>query len=254
MSELSRGISQLAEALDGAQRVAALTGAGVSAESGVPTFRGDKGLWKGFEPQQLATPGAFSRDPAMVWEWYDWRRGLIAACEPNPGHRALARLEAELADFWLITQNVDRLHQKGGSQRVLEVHGDIWTLRCFEECGYQVLEERTGIPELQRCPDCGAPLRPGVVWFGEGLPEETLHQAGLAAATCQVFLVIGTSSVVYPAAGLADLAASRGAQVFEINPDPASRIRGVTVLQGPSGEVLPEVVAALEARRKGPRT
>jgi NAD-dependent deacetylase len=162
----------------------------------------------------------------------------------------MAELEELLPDFWLVTQNVDRLHQRGGAKRVLELHGDIWTLRCFENCGYQLLEERSPLPGPVPCPDCGSFLRPGVVWFGEGLPMETLQQATQAAASCQVFLVVGTSSQVYPAAGLADLAADRGARVFEINPNPASRISGVTVLKGPSGEVLPEVLEALKALRR----
>lgn len=235
-------IPELAEALRNATRVVALTGAGVSAESGVPTFRGEEGLWKGFDPSQLATAGAFQRDPEMVWEWYDWRRGKLAACAPNPGHFALATLEAELSEFTLVTQNVDRLHQTAGSRRVLEVHGDIWTLRCFRGCGYQEVDMRSPLPGPVPCPDCGAFLRPGVVWFGESLPVRVLAEATAASQSCEVFLVVGTSSQVYPAAGLADLAASSGAQVFEVNPHPASRVPGVRVLQGPSGEVLPQVL------------
>jgi NAD-dependent deacetylase len=249
MSDLEKATEALVEALGSGPRIVVLTGAGVSAESGVPTFRGAGGLWKGFDPQELATSQAFKRDPEMVWEWYDWRRGLLAACAPNPGHQALAELEELLPEFLLMTQNVDRLHQKAGSRRVLELHGNIWTLRCFRGCGYQRLEERTPLPGPLSCPDCGAFLRPGVVWFGESLPQAVLQEATVSSQACQVFLVVGTSSQVYPAAGLAGLAASSGARVFEINPDPASRVPGVTILQGPSGEILPQVVVGLRKHR-----
>lgn len=248
MSGLEEGIAELARALAGARRVAALTGAGVSAESGVPTFRGAGGLWQGHDPTRLATPEAFARDPRLVWQWYDWRRGILAGCRPNPGHRALARLEELLPTFTLITQNVDRLHQEAGSSRVLELHGDIWTLRCSRACGLARLDRSHPLPELQACPACGAWLRPGVVWFGEALPEGVLERASAAAGSAEVFLVVGTSSLVYPAAGLADLAAARGARVFEVNPDPGSRAAGVRGLRGPSGEVLPRVVEGMRAR------
>lgn len=243
-------IEELAAALAGAKRVVVLTGAGTSAESGVPTFRGGgpDALWKGFDPMKLATPGAFVADPDQVWEWYEWRRAKIAACEPNPGHHALAELEGLIDDFLLVTQNVDRLHQAAGSRALIELHGDLWTLRCFHECGFS--EERRSppaYPPLPRC-GCGALLRPGVVWFGEGLPPGAMERAFARSTRAEVFLVVGTSCVVYPAASLAEVAGGAGARVFEVNPVPASRAPGVRVLAGPSGEVLPRVVSSLRRR------
>jgi len=204
------------EWLRSATRVAALTGAGISAESGIPTFRGPGGLWRQRRPEDLATPQAFARDPKLVWEWYDWRRSVVAAAEPNAGHRALADLERQIPDFTLITQNVDGLHDRGGSARLLKVHGDIWTLRCTQ-CPRQWNDLRERLPEVPPRCECGAMARPGVVWFGEGLPQEVWNEAVRAAREAQVFLVIGTSSVVYPAAGLAELARAGGAKVIEIN-------------------------------------
>lgn len=249
MADLEDMVRELVIALDGARKVACLTGAGCSAESGVPTFRDAGGLWRGRDPMSLATPGAFAAEPELVWQFYDFRRATLEGCLPNPGHRALAELEGRVPEFLLATQNVDRLHQAAGSKRIVELHGDIWTLRCSARCGHEAEDRRTGIPGPPPCPDCGEPLRPGVVWFGEGLPPGAMEGAQRAAGTCQVFLVVGTSSVVYPAAGLADLAAARGARVFEINPRPASRVAGIRVLAGPAGEILPRVLAGLRARQ-----
>ena len=245
MTWSEREVRGLAEALGRATRVVALTGAGASAESGVPTFRGPEGLWKGYDPMKLATPEAFARDPDEVWEWYDWRRQKVAECSPNPGHEVLAQLERRIEKFLLVTQNVDRLHQAAGSQDVVELHGDIWTLRCSAGCGYAAEDRRAPIEEIPPCPDCGAHLRPGVVWFGEALPPGAMDRATAATRTCEVFLVIGTSSVVYPAAGLTPMAAASGAQVFEINPQPGARFPGVSILCGPAGEILPEVLTAM---------
>jgi NAD-dependent deacetylase len=201
-------------------RVLVLTGAGISAESGVPTFRGEAGLWRQYRPEELATPGAFARDPKLVWEWYDWRRGLIAACQPNPAHQTLAKMEAKLPDFTLITQNVDGLHHLAGSQRVLELHGNIWRMRCMRERTKQV-DRTTPLPELPpRCAHCGALLRPDVVWFGEALPADVLEAAFAAADTCEIMLVIGTSAVVQPAATLPLIAGQNGAALVEVNPQP----------------------------------
>jgi len=246
-------LAELTEALTAARRVVVLTGAGISAESGIPTFRGPEGLWKGNDPSRLASPGAFAADPELVWEWYDWRRGKVAPCRPNPGHDALAAMEDLFEDFLLVTQNVDRLHQRAGSRRLVELHGDLWTLRCADACGFSDVDERHPLlPPLPRCA-CGGLLRPGVVWFGEALPPGALERAGRAASLAEVFLVVGTSSVVYPAAGLADLAGAAGARVFEVNPDPRSRAPGVRALRGPAGEVLPQVLAAVQERRNPPR-
>ena len=201
--------------------IAVLTGAGISAESGVPTFRGPGGLWRTYRPEDLATPQAFRRDPRLVWEWYDWRRGLIAACRPNAAHRVLAEMERRVEAFTLITQNVDGLHQRAGSRRVVELHGSIWRLRCTLECGPAWEDHRVPLDPLPPvCPRCGAPARPDVVWFGESLPEAALEAALVAVERCRLMLVIGTSALVQPAASLPLLALERGAHVVEINPEP----------------------------------
>ena len=220
--------------------VAVLTGAGVSAESGVPTFRGERGLWRSFRPEQLATPEAFRRDPALVWEWYDWRRGLIGACAPNAAHETLAEMEALLPDFTLITQNVDGLHQTAGSRNVLELHGNIWRTRCTR-CERTSEDHRVPLPEISpRCSQCGALLRPDVVWFGESLPSQVLEAAWTAAARCRLMLVVGTSALVQPAASLPLVALRHGARLVEINPaeTPLSP-RAHEILRGPAAEVLP---------------
>ncbi len=229
--------------LKSASRITVLTGAGISAESGVPTFRGSGGLWKNYRPEDLATPGAFARDPKLVWEWYDWRRGLIAKTEPNPGHRALAELEKRTPEFALVTQNVDGLHDRAGSRNILKVHGDIWDVRCVR-CGREHRDERSHILELPPRCDCGGLLRPGVVWFGEGLPESVWTEAEQAVSNCDVLLVIGTSAVVYPAAGLVPLAKSAGARVIEINLEetPFSSMLDKS-FRGKAGELLPKIIA-----------
>jgi len=202
--------------LANAASVAALTGAGISAESGIPTFRGPGGLWRTYRAEDLATPQAFARDPHLSWEWYNWRRGIIATAEPNAGHVALAEVERRLPSFTLLTQNVDGLHDRAGSRRILKVHGDIWTLRCTA-CAREWRYERPSLPELPPKCECGGLARPGVVWFGEGLPEDVWSAAVDAVRAAQVLLVIGTSALVYPAAGLVQLAQSAGAKVVEIN-------------------------------------
>jgi len=226
-----------------ADAVAVLTGAGISHESGVPTFRGADGLWRSHRAQDPATPDAFARDPKLVWEWYDWRRGLIAPLEPNPGHLALARWEPEVGDFSLITQNVDGLHAKAGSRALAELHGNLWWIRCTA-CSRMREDRRASLPELPPvCDACGALERPHVVWFGESLDSAVLEGAAQAAARCDVMLVVGTSGVVQPAAGLASVAARSGAKVIEVNVErtPLSDIVDVTVL-GKSGEVLPDLL------------
>lgn len=222
------------------QPVAALTGAGISAESGVPTFRGEEGLWRDYSPQELATPEAFRRDPVLVWEWYEWRRGLIGPCQPNPAHETLAEMERALADFTLITQNVDGLHQAAGSQRVLELHGNIWRTRCTR-CGNRTEDHSVPLPDVPpHCASCGGLLRPDVVWFGEPLPREVLDAAWRAAARCRTMLVVGTSAVVEPAASLPLVALRNEARVVEINPGqtPLSTYAHQT-LREPAGEALP---------------
>ncbi|MDH5244965.1 MAG: NAD-dependent deacylase [Betaproteobacteria bacterium] len=252
-----------------ATRVAVLTGAGISAESGIPTFRdamsaagppqgvrppggerreatigGDYtvGLWSRFRPEDLATPGAFAANPKTVWEWYAWRRELLAKVAPNAGHRALADLERRMPAFTLITQNVDGLHALAGSRNVIELHGSIMQNRCFDEGRLLGPAELVaGTPP--RCPHCGAFVRPGVVWFGEALPRKALDDAIAAARACELFLSVGTSALVEPAASLPLLALEAGAAVIEVNPTPTPLSAHATiVLGGPAGDVLPRLV------------
>jgi NAD-dependent deacetylase len=239
-------IRRVAEKLRQARRVAVLTGAGVSAESGVPTFRGPQGLWRQYRPEDLATPQAFARDPKLVWEWYDWRRQKVAACEPNAGHRALARLEELVSSFDLVTQNVDGLHRAAGSRSVWELHGTLWDVFCVR-CSRRREDRRAPLPEIPPLCACGALERPGVVWFGEALPQETLSRALEASARAEVFLVVGTSSLVYPAASLPAVARDRGgAFLVEINPDPTPLSDSVDVrIAGTSAVVLPRIVDAI---------
>jgi NAD-dependent deacetylase len=243
----SATLDQLAERLRSAHAVTAMTGAGISAESGVPTFRGTDGLWRNYSATDLATPEAFARDPRLVWQWYRWRRGIIGRAAPNPGHLALARLQSRMPAFTLITQNVDGLHQRAGSTDAIELHGNIWRARCARGCG--VVRDAAGEAPGEQDPlpvcSCGALLRPDVVWFGEALDESRIDLAVRAAKDCQVFLAIGTSALVYPAAGLPLAAANAGALVVEINVDhtPLTPHAGL-VLRARAAEVLP----ALESR------
>ena len=237
------------KALGEAESVAVLTGAGISAESGVPTFRGPNGLWRDFSPEELATPEAFERDPRLVWEWYEWRRERIRAAQPNAGHRALAELERRKSGdvrrgpgFTLITQNVDGLHDRAGSRRVLKLHGDIWLARCVG-CGAEERNEEAPLTEIPPRCRCGSLLRPGVVWFGEPLPAAAWDEAFAASRSAQVFMVVGTSGVVYPAAGLVEVARRSGAKVAIVNPEATSLDESATwVLRGPSGEILRRLI------------
>jgi NAD-dependent deacetylase len=235
-------LEQAKEWLAEAHSVAVLTGAGVSAESGIPTFRGSEGLWRQYKPEDLATPEAFSRDPKLVWEWYDWRRQLIAKASPNPAHLALVQIEIRKPRFTLITQNVDGLHDLAGSGKILKMHGDIWRLRCME-CGANFPNRRVPLPKLPPHCACGGLARPGVVWFGEALPDGIMQEAEHAVSAADVLLVIGTSAVVYPAAGLVPFARQSGAKVIEINTEATAFSNQVDcALRGPAGELLPKML------------
>lgn len=237
-----RDIDHVREWLASADTVAVLTGAGISAESGVPTFRGADGLWKEHKPEELATPEAFARDPRLVWEWYDWRRQIIAKAVPNSAHKALVKLEIKKRGFTLITQNVDGLHEMAGSGKMLKLHGDIWRMRCTA-CGANFPNRRVPLPKLPPHCACGGLARPGVVWFGEALPDGMMNEAEHAVASAQVLLVIGTSAVVFPAAGLIPHAKQAGARVVEINTDATVATGSVDcALRGPAGEILPALL------------
>jgi NAD-dependent deacetylase len=248
---VNNSILELRRALECAGSIVALTGAGISAESGVPTFRGPNGLWRNYSPEKLATPEAFARDPRLVWEWYDWRRGIIRQAQPNAGHLALAELErrkpsdgsAGRFGFTLITQNVDGLHDRAGSRNLVKLHGDLWLAQCTG-CG--AVEPNEDVPLRGDLPPrckCGAALRPAVVWFGESLPPEVWERAVAASAGSDVFLVVGTSAVVYPAAGLAEVARRAGARLVILNPEPTPlEPRADWVLRGNSGELLPRLL------------
>ncbi len=236
----------LIERLRNARSVAALTGAGISAESGVPTFRdAQTGLWARFDPLELATPAAFARNPKLVWDWYAWRRELIANAQPNAGHVALAALERRVGHFTLITQNVDGLHREAGSAHVVELHGNLARVRCSRCARYAQAWDASSAREVPRCASCGAFLRPDVVWFDETLPDDALAQAERAASECDALLVVGTSAEVYPAAMLPAYAQQRGAIVVEINPSTTPlTARADFVLSGRAGDVLPALVDA----------
>jgi NAD-dependent deacetylase len=226
-----------------ARSIVVLTGAGISAESGVPTFRGAGGLWRDYRPEDLATPEAFAADPRLVWEWYAWRRSLIASARPNPGHDALAALERRGPGFTLITQNVDGLHALAGSRSVLEIHGSLWRTRCVRCADRREDRAAPGSEIPPRC-SCGGLLRPDVVWFGEALPEDLLLRSIAAVEACDLMLVVGTSGVVQPAASFAGTALARGVPVVEINLDPTPLSSQATIsIQGRSGILLPELIS-----------
>jgi NAD-dependent deacetylase len=247
--DFDAALDRAARRLRQCERVALLTGAGVSAESGVPTFRDADGLWEGHAIEEVATPEAFARQPELVWRFYNQRRANVATVRPNPGHLALAELERRFGDgrFTLITQNVDGLHQEAGSRRVLELHGNIRWTRC-SACGGREHRGTEPLGDLPRCGECQGLLRPDIVWFGEQLPEAAYEQAVSAALACQAFLTVGTSAVVHPAAGLITLARQGGATTIEVNPTQTAASRVVDIrLVGPSGLVLPRLLERMGA-------
>lgn len=240
---MTNRISEVRERLTQARRVTVLTGAGISADSGVPTFRGTDGLWRNFRAEDLATPEAFERDPRLVWEWYNWRRELIATKQPNQAHEALAILEGQVKDFWLITQNVDGLHRAAGSTKLSEIHGNIWKVRCTG-CG--TIADNRDVPMrlLPSCSGCESLLRPHIVWFGESLAPEDINRIYAALEGCEVLLIVGTSGLVYPAASFAPIAKSAGAFVVEVNLDstPNSNLVDIS-LQGRAKDLVPLLIS-----------
>lgn len=247
-------IHQAAEAIAAARHLVVFTGAGVSKESGLPTFRdAQEGLWARYDPEELASVAGFRRDPALVWRWYEYRRNLCRAAEPNPGHRAIAELERWVPRVVVITQNIDDLHRRAGSREVIELHGNIFRYKCLDAnhpVDLETLPDSEEIPP--RCPTCGSLVRPDVVWFGEYLPEGAFERALAEARRCDVMLVVGTSGVVQPAAMLPHEAAQHGATLIEVNPRPS----GITpladiFLQAPAGEALPRIVEGVRKIREG---
>lgn len=246
-------IQAAAQHIRAASRIAVLTGAGVSKESGVPTFRDAlDGLWAQRDPLELATPEGFRANPGLVWDWYQQRRATSHNVQPNPGHYALAELERRGTPFLLITQNVDDLHERAGSEEVVHLHGSLIANRCFDDCqGHptrvrlaDAVPAKSGPPH---CPHCGAWLRPDVVWFGEALPEDALAEAYVWAVQCDVMLVVGTSGMVTPAALLPGHALSNGATIIEVNPDETAISELAAIrLAGPSGQMLPRLLEALK--------
>jgi NAD-dependent deacetylase len=243
-------IRQIAQRIQPTSRITVLTGAGISAASGVPTFRGKEGLWRSYSPQELATPEAFQNDPKLVWEWYAWRRELISKCHPNGAHHILAQWSKRYSGFTLITQNVDGLHEKAGTSNVIRFHGSIWEVLCWNDCESSPprwVYNAVPLPRIPPlCPYCGGLIRPGVVWFGEGIDTEVLDKSA-NALDCDIFLSIGTSALVYPAAGLVNGARGKGAFTVEINMEetPASGMVDLS-LQGKSEEILQKVEGMIQ--------
>lgn len=239
-------IRQATKLLEESESLFVVTGAGVSAESGVPTFRGPDGLWKNYSAQELATPQAFGENPALVWEWYHWRQGLILEALPNPAHHALVKLEQIFKDFLMLTQNVDNMHFRAGSKKVLELHGNIFRTRCCK-CGKRAehLHDKQASSDLPRC-TCGGLLRPDVVWFGEAIPEDIWRESLFFLRGADVAMICGTSSVVWPAAAIPEFAREQGVKTIEINPEPTpiSSIVDVSI-RAKAGEVLPVFVREL---------
>lgn len=240
MNEMNEKIQAARDIIDSCSSLTVLTGAGISAESGVPTFRGKEGLWRNFRSEDLATPEAFWKNPKLVWEWYDWRRNVIKDAKPNPGHFALAELECQKNKFTLITQNIDGLHQMAGNRNIIEMHGNIWQIRCTK-CGYIESSHKVRLEEIPpRCKECSEIGRPNVVWFGEIIPMNVIDISLKAVEECDVMLIVGTSGIVEPAASMGLVAKQTGKPVIEINLEytPNSGLFDMTIL-GKSGEVLP---------------
>lgn len=247
--DTNEAVAELARRITPKSRITVMTGAGVSAASGVPTFRGPGGLWRDYRPEQLATAEAFRRDPRLVWEWYNWRREIVSKCAPNAAHKVLAAWSRRYPGFRLITQNVDGLHERAGAKNVVRFHGSIWEVSCWNRCPSSPRRWRDDtvpypiIPPV--CSYCGGLIRPGIVWFGEGIDPEVM-EAAADATRCDLFITAGTSAVVHPAAGLVYNAKENGAYTVEINPDttPASEAVDL-VIRGGAETALPQAEALL---------
>lgn len=249
----AEALSAAAKALRAAEHVCVLTGAGVSAESGIPTFReAQTGIWAQYSPQELATPEAFASHPKRVWQWYAARRAMVRAAQPNPAHAALVTLATRVAHCTLVTQNVDDLHERAGSRDVVRLHGSLMHVRCSAGCAgsIQLTDEQQS--DILTCPSCGAMMRPDVVWFGEPLPMGPFEAARTAAVACDVFLSVGTSNIVEPAASLPWISATHGATVIVVNPTMEGQRRGPSILpiEGPAGVMLPRLIAEAFAGRR----
>jgi len=243
---MEKDIDELKKIITNSNRVTVLTGAGISAESGVPTFRGINGMWRNYQVTDVATPQAFAKDPELVWEFYNWRRNLISKVTFNPGHKALVELENHVNDFTLITQNVDGLHREAGSKRLLEIHGNLWVVRCTK-CGMLTMDRSKDMGRFPKCAKCGGLLRPNVVWFGESLNPDILGKAIDAARNCELMLIVGTSAMVQPAASLAFKAKAAGAVLAEINIEMTPQSGQMDfVLTGKAGEILPMLIETYE--------
>jgi len=244
MTSYGEKIAFLKKRLLQAQKTMVITGAGVSAESGVPTFRGQDGLWQNYSVTDLATPQAFAANPERVWAFYNWRRNLISQTKENPAHQALVTLEESLPDFTLVTQNVDGLHLRAGSKNLLEIHGNLWRVKC-SKCQQKYIDMSVNMGKLPLCKGCGGLLRPDVVWFGENLDHQLLQRTEEIAQKCDILLVIGTSCNVYPVAAIPMLAKSRGAFVAEINIEETSLTANIDVtIIGKAGEIIPLLVTS----------
>lgn len=248
-------ITQAARLLCNTRTLFVLTGAGVSAESGIPTFRGTDGLWKNFSAEQLATPAAFREDPRLVWEWYHWRQSIIQSAAPNPAHHALVELENTVKRFLLLTQNVDGLHQRAGSKKMLELHGNIFRTACLD-CGAKVMHSvhEDSLDDVLPVCSCGGFLRPDVVWFGEAIPAHEWQESLDFLSQADLAVICGTSGVVWPAAAIPAIARERGVKTIEINPERTAISQLVDIsIQGKAGLVLPELVGQMPCRDPGER-
>ncbi|MCK4596038.1 NAD-dependent deacylase [candidate division WOR-3 bacterium] len=234
-------VKKAVEILSKCNFLVVLTGSGVSAESGIPTFRGKDGLWKNFRAEELATKSAFEKNPKLVWEWYDWRRQIINKARLNRAHLAIARLEKMFEQFFLITQNVDGLHSRAGNKKLAELHGNIWRLRCTT-CGKVSFNVDVPLKEIPPICKCSGILRPDIVWFGESLQERNLAKTYASTSECDVMLVVGTSGIVYPAASIPFIAKDRGARIIEVNLEetPITQIADVSIFSK-AGEILPKL-------------